>query len=277
MSKQFGLIGYPLVHSISAPIHTELFLLSRTDATYKLIEIPHGTLDSRINDLLKLSGFNITIPYKQSIIKHLRGISDIAAEIGAVNVVTCENGFTGDNTDAYGFKASIDTLCSDKNAHAVILGTGGVARTMVAVCLSEFSRVTVTARNLSSDSAHSMSLDFHSYIESGRLSICGIDDITDNFNLLVNATPVGMYPDIETSPASEMLVSKADAIFDSIYNPQTTRLIQIGNSLGKQTMNGLRMLVLQAAKSHEIWYGKTFTHDEIEQVMKVANTALKNR
>jgi len=240
---QFGLIGYPLSHSFSGAYFSKKFeeesLVNHRYDLFPLssiIELP---------DLLaahkELVGLNVTIPYKEQILPYLDGISETAAEIGAVNTISIRDGkLYGDNTDVYGFEVSLTKLLGNEPCGgALVFGTGGAAK---AVCY--ILRKKNIPYRLVSRSA-----------EKGDLTYSDIDRETlKKYALLVNTTPLGMYPNIDAAPdlPYEQL-TKANKLYDLLYNPEKTLFLKHGIVKGCRTINGLDMLILQAEKSWEIW------------------------
>ena len=235
--RKFGLIGKRLGHSLSQ----ELFEAQGfRDAGYGLYEM--ASLDGlrRWVEAEGISGFNVTIPYKQTILPLLDAVDDMAAEIGAVNCVSVVHGLlVGHNTDAPAFMA---TLAGEPSlGKALILGTGGAARA-VAYALDQMGVEHVFA------SRKPQTADVEPVI--------GYEDITADYDTIVNATPVGMYPDIGNTPLPlATLVDKTSPllVYDLVYNPSQTLLMRKAEALGARAKNGLDMLRRQAELSWAIW------------------------
>lgn len=240
--KKYGLLGYPLSHSYSPLIHNRLFEILNADYEYSLIECQENELKDKI-DLLKkgiYSGFNVTIPYKKKIIEYLDDISPEAKKIGAVNTIAYINGrVVGFNTDYYGFKEEVKYYNIDvTNKDCYILGTGGASLAINKALLDLGGNTYFVSRNKVED-------NIISYQELANRDIY----------LLVNTTPVGMYPNINNSPLSIDIVNKSKYVMDIIFNPSITKLL----SDAKSEMNGLYMLVYQALKAEEIWQNNSFS------------------
>jgi shikimate dehydrogenase len=235
--RRYGLIGRKLRHSLSQ----ELFEAQGfKDASYGLYEMSsldglrHWVEDEHI------CGFNVTIPYKQAILPLLDTVNDMAAEIGAVNCVSVKDGrLTGHNTDAPAFMATMaGEHCHSK---ALILGTGGAARA-VAYALRQLGIEYVFA------SRHPDAATVKPVI--------GYDKITVEYGLIVNATPVGMYPDTESTPLPLSTLQSPLSnltVYDLIYNPSHTLLMREAETFGARVKNGLDMLHRQAELSWAIW------------------------
>ena len=245
--KKFGLLGYPLGHSYSPLIHNRLFELVGLDCEYSLIECNENELKEKIDFLRNgyYSGFNVTIPYKKKIMEYLDEISTEAFKIGAVNTVANIDGkIIGFNTDYYGFKDEIIYYNIDvKNKDCYILGTGGASLAVNKALIDLGGNTYYVSRNKNGD-------NIISYEELANRDIY----------LLVNTTPVGMYPNINNSPVSFDIAKRAKYVVDVIFNPNITKLL--GDA--KSEMNGLFMLVKQALKAEEIWQNNTYSELTLE-------------
>ena len=237
--KRFGLIGYPLIHSFSANYFNEKFSRKRIDAEYSLLEMASiGELGNKVRDL---TGFNVTIPYKKAVIPYLAQISDEARAIGAVNCVKVdsEGGLHGYNTDVEGIRATL-AQCGDlSGAKAIVLGCGGAAAAVKFV-LKEAG------------------IDFLTVSRSSDRGNCTYSDLTTDIirehRLIVNTTPLGMYPETDAMPDMPYsALMDGHILFDLIYNPEQTRFLQEGASRGARTFNGREMFVRQAEASWRIW------------------------
>jgi shikimate dehydrogenase len=244
--KRFGLIGYPLGHSFSKKYFSEKFINENiSDCQYD--NYPLTSIDL-VEDLIKnnsdLFGLNVTIPYKSSVIKYLDLIDEQAESVGAVNVLKLKrNGgqvvAKGFNTDIDGFRNSILPFLGESVNKALVLGTGGAAKAVCYVlreCGIKITSVDITR------------------VEGGLI----YSDITDNIlmdnQLIVNSTPLGMFPNIDTKPdINYKVLNKNHILFDLVYNPELTAFLKMGNDQGCTTISGLRMLHLQAEKTWEIW------------------------
>lgn len=225
---KYCLIGERLSHSYSAEIHAKCGL------TYTLREIPRD----KIKNFLKegYDGFNVTIPYKQDIIPYLDGLSDSAAAIGAVNtVVKKDGGYYGYNTDAEGMRYALKRKGIDLcGKNVMILGSGGTSRTAAALCKAENADFCVTVSR------------------SGAVNYQNCYDFKDT-EIIINATPVGMFPNAGESPVDLSRFSNLKGVFDCIYNPFKTALIMQAEKLGITCSDGLPMLVKQATEAQKIW------------------------
>ena len=234
--RRYGLIGEKLGHSLSQ----ELFEAQGfKDARYGLYEMESLDGLRQWVEQEHINGFNVTIPYKQEIIPLLDAVDDTAAEIGAVNCVSVENGrLVGHNTDAPAFMA---TFVEPFHGTALLLGTGGAARA-----------VAYALRQLSVDYVF-----VSRHPEAATMKpVIGYDEITPDYSMIINATPVGMYPDTESTPINlSPLTSHLSPclVYDLIYNPSPTLLMRQAGLLGARVKNGLEMLKRQAELSWQIW------------------------
>ena len=240
--KQFGLIGKNIEYSFSRKFFSEKFSsdnkYSNYDYTNYDIESIHD-LNSVFNSK-NLCGLNVTIPYKEKIISFLDKISDEAEQIGAVNTICFENGSkVGYNTDIFGFTESLKMNKIDNIDSALILGTGGAAKTIIYFCNKNNIPFNVVSRQESN-----LNLSYNELNE----------DIFNKRVLIVNCTPLGTYPDINRCPKLPYeLINKENILFDLVYNPSETLFMKKGKEIGCKTLNGYQMLRLQAEKSWEIW------------------------
>jgi shikimate dehydrogenase len=248
--RKFGLIGYPLVHSFSKMYFTNKFMTgSITGCTYDNYEIEK--LDSIIDIIRKdheLVGLNVTIPYKSEIIKYLDKIDEEALEIGAVNVLKISDKknkrfIKGFNSDVYGFKESLlPYIVSKTIKSALVLGTGGSSKAVAFVLQNLGIKVTYLSR-ISTENTVSYS-DLN-------------DDILADNKLIVNTTPLGMYPNVSARPGLNYdCLSTEHILYDLVYNPAITSFLKKGQERGCTIVGGMRMLELQAERSWEIWNDK---------------------
>jgi shikimate dehydrogenase len=240
--KNFGLLGKNIDYSFSRGYFKNKFETNKLDCSYNNFDLEKiEDFESLKTSDIKITGLNVTIPYKQVVIPYLDAIDSEAQEIGAVNTIKIENGkLTGYNTDHYGFQQSLKPHLKPHHKKALILGTGGASKA-VAYALKKlgiyFEYVSRTQSN-----------DVKYTYES--LATSGIED----YQIIINCTPLGTFPDIHKCPEIpyEHLTSK-HLLFDLIYNPEETLFLKQGNAKNATTLNGLEMLRLQAEKSWELW------------------------
>ena len=249
--KRFGLIGYPVSHSFSQKYFSEKFLREGIPNTsYELFPIKNlHDFPEFIQANPDIHGLNVTIPHKQTIIPYLDRLADSAKQVGAVNVirVSTSGELVGYNSDYYGFLQSLSrALNHKKNLHSLegykglVLGTGGAAKAVEASLNSlkiPFIRVSRSKKNLNT-------LVYQEVSEQIILS----------HQLIINTTPLGMHPKIETYPAIPYkYLTSHHLLYDLVYNPEETLFLNKGKKHGAQVKSGLEMLHLQAEKAWEIW------------------------
>jgi len=238
--KLYALIGHPLKHSLSRDRFTSKFEYEGLDCRYFNFDIP--TVE-QIRDIIsnhpELCGFNVTIPYKESIIPFLDEIDETAKEVGAVNAVKVENGRTkGYNTDIYGFeKLLIRALKGREINHALVLGTGGASKAVQYVLKQKNIPYSTVSRSA----------------EKGDYTYDTLtDDILQQNHLIINTTPLGMMPHYDTFPDLHYQgLCKKHILIDLIYNPKETAFMELGRTWGAKVYNGMQMFEEQANKSWE--------------------------
>jgi len=246
MKILFGLIGEKLGHSFSSQIHSSLYKKLNINAHYYTFEIDRSRLSSAVDSMktLNIRGLNVTIPYKTEIMKYVDSISLESKNIGAINTITLENEKThGYNTDYFGFKAMLEKCkINVKGKKIVLLGTGGVSKSVRQYLLDNGAQeLLIVSRNLGNEIN---SKEIISYKE--------LEEIEEK-DIIINCTPVGMFPNIDESPVSSSVISKFKIALDMIYNPEKTKFLKLAEGLGLKSANGLYMLVVQAIKSEELW------------------------
>ncbi|MCX6221439.1 MAG: shikimate dehydrogenase [Bacteroidia bacterium] len=244
--KQYGLIGFPLSHSFSKRFFTQYFADNSIDAEYLNFGISDiSRLPAIIKEHPNLAGFNVTIPYKEAVIPYLDSCDAKAAAIKAVNTVKIDRtsgkiSLKGFNTDLIGFRNSILPLLKPHHKKALVLGTGGASKAIVAT-LNDLS---ISTQLVSRDAKAGVSISYNQLT----------DAIMQECTVVVNTTPLGTYPKTETFPdiPYEYLTDK-HLLFDLVYNPAVTQFLQKGADHGATTKNGSDMLELQALAAWGIW------------------------
>lgn len=271
----YGLTGYPLGHSMSPVIHKELFKLSGFDATYGLIETAPENLEKAFNETLKgLRGFNVTIPHKIDIIKYLDELSPRAELFGAVNTVDVrEDKIVGHNTDCSGFLSALEMADIELKGKVLLLGCGGVARMIAFETILADAELTLAVRSEDLDTANVLKNEIESKLNKS-CDIILLSDCKPEYDLVINGTPVGMFPHVDACPVDKEIIQSANAVFDVIYNPQETVFIKYAKQAGVKYSGGLSMLVWQAAVAQEIWNGVKFSFEDIEKVIAVTQEEL---
>ena len=246
----YGVIADPIRHSISPAVHNRAFQSRRLDAVY----LPFLVSPTYLRDFfsmaakLPLAGFSVTIPHKQKIIRYLDAVDPLARRIGAVNTVWRKAGkWRGTNTDAAGVTLPLSRLVRLQNASALIVGNGGAARGAACALADAGAKITVVGRN--ADRVRALS------------KVCGAEAlgreqlVSRHFDILVHATPLGMFPHVEECFFDGDI--PAEVVFDMVYNPLETLLIRRAKEQGRATLPGLSMFIEQAVRQFEIWTGET--------------------
>ncbi len=275
--RKFGLIGHPLGHSLSPQIHTRLFQLSGEEVDYQLYDIAPEELEAKREFLSTLDGFNITIPHKVEIIGYCDTLSEGAKRYQSVNCVKNGAEKTGYNTDVMGFTKSIDMLGASLCSDVLLIGCGGVGRMMAIEAALSGGNLTIAV--LPSDeplvkqvvdeiTAQKPDAKVRYVLINGNC-LCEEDfgGSYPKFDLLVNATPVGMYPKTDRMPCAPELLHEVRYVFDVIYNPNETLLSRTAKERGAKSMTGMAMLVLQAVAAHEIWDGASYNKEDIDKLI----------
>lgn len=277
--QKYAVTGHPIGHTMSPFIHSRLFALENIQAEYGVFDIPPETLGKTFETTLKqLNGFNITIPHKQSIIPLLDELDPKAKLYGSVNTVALRNGITtGYTTDPDGFLKALEAANIPLKNKAVILGCGGVARTMAYEALFKGCDLTIAVRKEDMQLAALLCEELKNNIKNSLVSHCLLEALSGDIDLLINATPVGMYPNTGAQPVSDRIISRSAAVFDAVYNPLETVLIQKAKANGSLALGGMSMLVWQAAVSHEIWNGSSFRPEDMETICLQAAQELQHK
>ena len=259
---RFTLIGHPLGHSMSPWIHERLFRLAGLEAEYTLTDIAPEELNASVSELRKLRGFNVTIPYKTAILPHLRELDELAERYQSVNTVAVNSDgeLFGYNTDCAGFLHSVGEI--PEGSRVLLIGCGGVGRMMATECFLHGADLTITERDLPRAQALAEELRNRFPEQKGKLRILDKPPVED-FDLLMNASPVGMFPHADACPVDEEIIEHSGRVFDVIYNPTETQLIRKAKALGKEAVGGSAMLVWQAAVAESIWNNTRFAPEDV--------------
>jgi shikimate dehydrogenase len=255
MNHKFGLIGHHISYSLSSEIHETIGKLINQQITYDLIDIEQNEIKSYILALKenRYDGFNVTKPYKELIIEYVDELSDVAKETKAVNTIYMKDGkVIGDNTDVYGFWYLLTYYgVHIEDKHVLVLGTGGAAKAIYRVLLDQGAHVDFASRQPRDDK--NMHMIHYKDIE------------TNHYDLFVNATPIGTYPNVEDCVLAKDEITN-QIVIDLIYRPKKTKLM----SYADKSYNGFVMLLAQAVKSEMLWLDKTLDiHDVIDKLLEV--------
>jgi len=269
---RLGLTGYPLGHSLSPRLHAAALSSTGLEGEYLVYPVPPNDVTA-LAQLLgrlrvgELHGLNVTIPHKQAVIPLLDDLTPTARTIGAVNTIHARDGrLIGDNTDAAGFMADLTKFIGPETpaaspAHrtALVLGAGGSARAVVYALSRQGWNMVITARRV--EQAQAMAAGFRFPVSDTRVS--GIEftreriaALAAGLALIINTTPIGMSPQVDSSPWPQGLAFPPVAVYDLVYNPHETLLVRQARAAGLHAQTGLGMLVEQAALAFEIWTGR---------------------
>ena len=272
--KSYAVIGHPIGHTMSPFIHKRLFELDRENAEYLVFDIPDLSDPKTQESLRTLNGYNITIPHKQAIIPYLGHLDEKALLFGSVNTVKNENGRSmGYTTDGAGFLYAVESAGETLKGRSLLLGSGGAARTLAFETVLAGGSLTIAVRDQSLAKAQKLAEELKAHAPSADVSSCTFSQLENSaqtFGLLINATSVGMYPNVHASPVSETVVKRCSAVFDAVYNPDKTLLLQYAEQNGVKAIGGMAMLVGQAAAAHKIWNGAEYQPEDLAALCRSA-------
>ena len=251
--RKFGLLGKKLSYSLSPLLHKVFFEELGVEAEYNLYEVTEDEIDKFKSYMLEnsIEGVNITVPYKKVFLDKLDFISDEAKAIGAINLLYVkDNKFHGDNTDYYGFKQTlISNQINPSGKRIAIIGRGGASASVYKV-LKDMRAEDITF-----------------YFRKDKLSEIEFPENIEG-DIIINTTPVGMYPNIEDNIVDEQILKKFKIAIDLIYNPLETKFLKIARENGLKTINGMEMLIEQALKTDEILYDIVLSNQLREKIIK---------
>lgn len=285
--QKAAVIGHPIGHTMSPFIHRRLFQLEGIPFVYQVLDVPD--LPAALPALRELDCFNITIPHKSAILPFLDSLDAKARRFGSVNTVRVESGrMTGFTTDGAGCQKALENHGLDFSGRLLLLGNGGAARALAFEAADRQRDVdlTIACRENSQPKAVALAQEVAAFLrERGdsmfRLTVQTYEELESfcrwegrSFDLLLNATSVGMYPREGASPVSRQVVSRCGAVFDAVYNPAQTELLRLAEETGAQTVGGMEMLVYQAVAAHEIWYGTRFSQEDLWTLCRDAQEEL---
>ncbi|TYQ15441.1 UNVERIFIED_CONTAM: shikimate dehydrogenase [Acetivibrio alkalicellulosi] len=273
-TKLLGLIGDPVEHSISPELHNSLSSLLGLDLIYIPLKVEKQNLDVVVKALKSLDfvGFNVTIPYKRDIMKFIDDNTIEAILMGAVNTVKKIDGrLYGYNTDAEGFLRSFkeETQTGFKGKKVVLIGAGGVARSMAVKIASEgVDQINLVNRT------KEKSIELAEVVNENIkevVQVYSFEDKTfkmafDESDIIINTTSVGMAPDIKQTPIKASFFNKNHIVYDVVYNPTETKFLSDAKKKGCKTINGMGMLFYQGINAYEIWTGVKFSENDIKEI-----------
>lgn len=271
-SIKVGLIGYPVEHSLSPAMQNAAFDALGVDGCYSLLPTQVGEFGERIERCVRegFAGWNITVPHKERMLPYLQGMSAEVKATGACNTVQVEGGrLVGYNTDIAGFLFGLEEVGGiGDGSRVVVLGAGGSARAAVYALASAGHDVLILARNVGQAEglAGSLREAAEGHIEHGELAAGALNASIQDASLLVNCTPAGMWPHTEATPLPDGVVLPGHLlVYDLVYRPRPSRLLEIAASVGCRTQDGLAMLIGQGAAAFKIWTGQAPPQDVMRE------------
>lgn len=278
-TKIIGLLGHPIKQSYSPFVQNVAFEFEKMDYIYLAFDVPPANLKSALNGVLAfgMKGLNVTLPHKEKIIQHLDELSEEAATIGAVNTIVNDQGkLIGYNTDVTGI---IETLAPFKDqitgSTVTVLGAGGGARAAIYALIRHFKPEQINIINRTVQRADSIQNYFSTKMRYDGFKTMDlfppeIVETLQNSRLIINATSIGMFPEMDdTITDLKESFSPSQIVFDLIYNPPKTKFLKLAESQRATTLGGLKMMVSQAAKSFELWTGVKMPIDKISKSLEL--------
>ena len=272
----FALFGHPIGHTMSPELHASLFHASEQDCDYFAVDVPPEQLGEAMEIARrKCRGLNLTIPHKKAVFNYLDAVNETARDLGSVNTVHFTDGEAiGYNTDISGFSGSLEfDHVSLSGKRAVLCGYGGVSRVMGYHLAASGARVLITGRNLTK--AKHLRNELRQLLPEADIEIMPSTQLPRATAIVVNGTPLGMYPNEDDTPLTTLPVG-TKYVFDAIYNPPTTALMKLARPSCK-TRNGLLMLVLQAAYAQTIWLGTQFDASALGSILRRLEGAMAKK
>jgi shikimate dehydrogenase len=269
------LVGHPVKHSISPELHNSAFKHLGLNIVYLSFDIESRYLRRVVEGLKSLNvvGFNVTIPYKVAIIKLLDVLDSTAKETRAVNTVVLKNNeLIGYNTDVEGIKRSLLDSRNTLDGRALIIGAGGAARAAVVALKNLGIKEIVIANRRIWRAAALVRIFKMNDLEMKSVSLAEVGRYSRTSSIIINATPIGMWPRQDETPLSSNDIPGNSTVLDLVYNPLKTKLLEEAEKAGAETINGLKPLIEQAVKSFELWTG---LHPPRDILWRVAEEALK--
>ena len=264
-----GLIGHPVEHSFSPPMHNAAFKALDMDYAYVAFDVDPSNLKSAIDGAksLNVKGFNVTIPHKIEVMDCLDEIDEVAGLIGAVNTIDFKN-MKGYNTDGIGAVRAIEEVTSINNKNVVVAGAGGASRA-ISFYIAKYGAKSLTILNRNVEKAQKLAGDINLISNVEADSISEIGNYLPDADILINTTPVGMHPHIDDEPIACADDMHEDlVVFDAVYNPNETVLLKEAIKAGAKPVYGIKMLLYQGAESFKIWTGQNPPIDVMEDALR---------
>lgn len=261
-AKHLMLIGHPVSHSVSPIMHNLALREYNLDISYVAVDVEAHELSSLIAHFNSDSflGANITLPYKQTLFDAVDQHSDLANEMGVINCIQkTSHALIGHNTDSYGFIKPLQLKGYDHLDSALIFGFGGAAQAVIH-----------GLEQLGCDTIYVVSRNIDKHENDSAINLISYDEwpeYADEVEIIVNTTPLGMHPNIDASPVQEenSIYLRDSLCYDIVYNPRQTKFLEQAKNAGATCMDGLPMLIYQAARSFELWTGKSFPVQHVEE------------
>ncbi|WP_342513808.1 shikimate dehydrogenase [Sporosarcina sp. FSL K6-1522] len=268
MSELFGIIGNPIAHSLSPLLQNEAYQLNEIDAYFQAFHVEHEDVETAIKGMkaIGIKGFMVTVPYKAKVIPFLDEVDAIALKKGAVNIVQLIDGkYVGYNFDG---EAWLQGLLEDMNRQSLheesilILGAGGAALSIYHT-LSQYGELRIDIANRTIERANALKEVGGDHKYTNVLSLEEAESMQYQYDVIVQTTSIGMWPDIDQSPIHITKLKKDAFVSDIIYNPAETKILKQARQNGARTQNGMKMLALQNALSIEKWTGRKVNYQQM--------------
>jgi shikimate dehydrogenase len=272
-TKVVGVIGNPIEHSLSPPMHNNAYKQLDMDYVYVAFKIEQEDISKLIESAktLGIVGLNVTIPYKTDIIKYLDEVDEVARQINAVNTISFKNGIArGYNTDGIGAVKSIEKYTPVKDKNVLVLGAGGASKAITFTLINHNIKKLIIA-NRSKKNALDLIDNLRRQCDFDDIEYVDINDADsrlDEVDIIINTTPIGMYPNVDVeAPIKTDKITDKHIVMDIIYNPLETRLLKEAKSNGAMTIAGTNMLINQGITAFEIFTGKTPSYESFEEAL----------
>jgi shikimate dehydrogenase len=274
-----GLLGHPIKHTFSPFIHNIAFEMNKLDYIYLPFDVVPANLKNAIKGIIALGvkGFNVTIPHKENMLDFMNNVSEDASIVGSINTVVNDMGkLNGYNTDVTGILETLNPYKKEISGETVsVVGSGGAARAVIYTLIRYFKPKKIFLINRTEQRAESLKSYFKAKMKFDSFSTKelfppNLVKIFNDSKLIVNSTPVGMYPENDDSITTlEDSFTKGQLIFDLVYNPPKTKLMHIAESKGAITLDGVNMLVYQAAGAFKLWTGEDLPIEKLHKSLQL--------
>lgn len=274
-----GLLGHPIKHSYSPFIHNIAFDLLKLNYIYLPFDVPKASLKNSLKgcNALGFVGLNVTIPHKENVLEYMDNVSEEASIIGSVNTIVNDHGkLKGYNTDVNGILETLKPYKDEINGSKIsIVGAGGASRAVIYTLIRHYKPSHITIINRTEERAETLKNYFVDKMKFEEFSVKElfppniVEDLRES-KLIINSTPIGMFPEADdTVTKLNESFNKEQIVFDMVYNPVKTKFLKIAEKEGAIIIDGLKMLVHQAARSFELWTNEKMPVNEIEKSLKL--------